>query len=278
MTLPTFLGIGVPRGGTTWLHELLAAHPAVYVPAKLKEVRFFDRYYGKGLEWYQEFFPPAEQASCYQAIGEVTPGYLSCEQCPERIAQVDSIVKFIAILRNPIDRAHSHYLFRVRLDNYTGTFEEFLSEYSGAIKWGLYSQGIKRYLRYFGREQILILIHEHAFADVSETISTLARFLGVDPGLFPAGAGQTQVNRSYVPRFRHAYTLATLANTHLRQKEYYWLMNLAKRLGVKRMFGQIDAPAQRVMREDTRQYLRNLFSGDRADLEMLLQVDLSHWQ
>ena len=56
MTLPTFLGIGVPRGGTTWLHTTLISHPDVYMPTRRKEVRFFDRYYERGLGWYETFF------------------------------------------------------------------------------------------------------------------------------------------------------------------------------------------------------------------------------
>ena len=53
MTLPTFLGIGVQRGGSTWLHTLLTSHPDVYLPTRRKEVRFFDRDYERGLKWYE---------------------------------------------------------------------------------------------------------------------------------------------------------------------------------------------------------------------------------
>ena len=61
MTLPTFLGIGVQRAGTTWLHTLLNSHPDVYMPTHRKEIRFFDRYYERGLSWYEEFFCPAQE-------------------------------------------------------------------------------------------------------------------------------------------------------------------------------------------------------------------------
>ena len=60
MTLPTFLGIGVPRAGTTWLHTLLAGHPDVYLPTRRKEIRFFDRYHDLGTAWYEAFFAAAE--------------------------------------------------------------------------------------------------------------------------------------------------------------------------------------------------------------------------
>ena len=60
--LPNFIGIGVPRAGTTWLHELLDMHPDVAVPQRRKEVHFFDRYYDKGMAWYSSFFPPDHEA------------------------------------------------------------------------------------------------------------------------------------------------------------------------------------------------------------------------
>ena len=91
MTLPTFLGIGAMRAGTTWLHDLLASHPDVFVPARRKEVNFFSFYYERGLSWYERFFPPESEAQNYRAIGEISPIYLYCDPCPERIASMSLI-------------------------------------------------------------------------------------------------------------------------------------------------------------------------------------------
>ena len=65
MTLPTFVGIGVPRAGTTWLHTLLEGHPQVYLPTRRKEVRFFDRHFEHGPDWYEGFFCPPDEAARY---------------------------------------------------------------------------------------------------------------------------------------------------------------------------------------------------------------------
>ena len=81
MTLPTFLGIGVPRAGTTWLHQLLSAHPDVFLPSRRKEVRFFDRHHEEGQGWYEGFFCPPDEADRYSAIGEISPQYLYCDAC-----------------------------------------------------------------------------------------------------------------------------------------------------------------------------------------------------
>ena len=61
--LPNFLGIGVPRGGTTWLHELLSSHSEVYMPTQRKEIHYFDRFYDRGSSWYEDFFPSDEALS-----------------------------------------------------------------------------------------------------------------------------------------------------------------------------------------------------------------------
>ena len=99
MTLPTFLGIGAPKAGTTWLYNLLVEHPQVYVSQRLKEVSYFNRNYDRGQAWYESFFPGESEASAYCALGEVTPSYLHCEQCPERINMLLDNPKLIAILR-----------------------------------------------------------------------------------------------------------------------------------------------------------------------------------
>ena len=80
MTLPSFLVIGAQRAGTSLLHQILLAHPDVYVPAQRKEVHYFDRYFERGVEWYQSYFPAADAAGRYRAIGEITPDYLATEE------------------------------------------------------------------------------------------------------------------------------------------------------------------------------------------------------
>ena len=134
MTLPTFLGIGVLRGGTSWLHELLASHPETFVPMRRKKVCFFDQYYELGLHWYRMFFTDEVEAERYQYIGEITPGYLHCPRCPERIASLPSITKLILIVLNPIDRAYSHYGLVVRAWKTSESFETFFSLRPQAIE------------------------------------------------------------------------------------------------------------------------------------------------
>ena len=101
--LPNFLCIGAQRAGTTWLYDLLASHPEVYVPSRRKEVHYFDWYYDRGLSWYTRFFPPQGEVARYRAVGEVTPDYLYDSTCPKHISETLPSVKLIAILCNPVD-------------------------------------------------------------------------------------------------------------------------------------------------------------------------------
>jgi hypothetical protein len=274
MTLPTFLGIGAPRSGTTWLHELLASHPDVYVPTRRKEVRFFDRYPERDLQWYAKFFPSDGEAGRYQAIGEISPGYLYCSGCPERIASIPSITRLILMLRNPVDRLYSDYGERIRSRNFSGPFEDFLS-LASRIQYGFYSPRIRDYLRYFGRDQILVLIFEHTVTNVPKTKETLACFLGIAVERFPPTAGTKKVNRSYFPKRRPApHALVKWVY----EKLYGWdldrLASLITRAG--ELFGE--AGPLPPMKQEARQHLIEVYKDEVRELESLLQLDLECWR
>ena len=218
MTLPTFLGIGVPRGGTTWLHALLSSHPDVYMPTIRKEIRFFEKYYERGLSWYETFFCPPEQADTYQAIGEISTQYYDCEECPKRIFTTLPDSKLIIMLRHPINRAYSHYGFRVQRSNYRGSFEDFLATLPNVLEKGFYSRYLKQYLRYFDRNQILALLFEDVFVDTFKTKKTIADFLDIDVDKFPSSGTNGKVNASSVPTYQSLYGFVVKTGRRLRRR------------------------------------------------------------
>lgn len=283
--LPAFLGLGVPKAGTTWLHHLLAGHPEVWMPVRRKEVRFFTTHYDEGLDWYAGFFPAGEEAARYGAVGEITPEYFHWQQgrCAERIAGVPSIRKFILSLRNPVDRAFSAYGHRVRNYNYRGTFEDFMAERPHEIACGHYARHLDVYLRRFEREQFLILLFENLFDDVEATKRRLAAFLEVDSARFPAEAGQEAMNRTYIPRFRGAFALAQKGLRALRRRELGGALGFIHRSGIgpltKRLMGRRSKEdALPPMRPETRARLIRRYADDVRRLEALAGLDLSAWK
>jgi hypothetical protein len=103
VTLPDFLVIGAGKSGTTSLAAYLDAHPDVFM-AHQKEIRFFDRYWHEGVDWYAAKFAGAEGK---RAVGEASPSYLQSPDAPARVAETLPGVRLIATLRDPIDRAFS---------------------------------------------------------------------------------------------------------------------------------------------------------------------------
>ena len=172
MTLPTFLGIGVPRGGTTWLHTWLDSHPQVCMSTRRKEVRFFDRHYERGLGWYESFFCPPEERDRYSAVGEISPQYYLDPDCAKRIAAALPDVRLVVMMRHPVTRAYSNYGFCVQRANYRGSFERFLIDQPNALDKGFYGRHLRRYLRHFERDQILALVLEQSLADIGATQAT----------------------------------------------------------------------------------------------------------
>jgi hypothetical protein len=164
----------------------------------------------------------------------------------------------------------------VRNKNLAESFEGFLESSQYAIQRGFYSPPLKDYLCYFRRNQILALIHEQVVTDVSEAKKTLAGFLGVSLDRFPDRITTQKVNRSYIPRFRSGYALAARSAWFLRGLSLDRFVGVAKRLGVKRLFGEGDPKPP--MEADTRKCLRELYRDEVNELEQLMQIDLKYWK
>jgi hypothetical protein len=276
LPFPTFLGIGVPRAGTTWLRALLSEHPAVFIPTRRHEIFYFDLYYDRGPGWYEKFFPSDGEAANYQAIGEITPFYLYGPDCPERIAR-QGVEKLVLVLRNPVDRAWSYYAHMMHNGAFRGSFEEFLGEPRfAAIEHGYYAKYLRRYLPYFGRKQIMVLVFEDAIRDTLGTKERNAGFLGIDPNGFPTASGSRAVNSSFLPRARRIYSLAFGVSRVLRRWDLDFVVNAAKRMGIKEVFGT--GGTLPPMSRELAKRLREGYRADMSDLEQLLGISLAPWQ
>ncbi len=138
--LPGFIIIGATRSGTTSLYEYLASHPSMLAPVK-KETAFFNYAYNNNSNWYRMYFSTIDEKEKAENIrknsiitGEATPSYLIDPRVPKRILSLLPKVKLIALLRNPIDRAISHYHLNVLLGIEKLSFEQAVKNESERIK------------------------------------------------------------------------------------------------------------------------------------------------
>jgi hypothetical protein len=136
--LPDFLLIGAQKAGTTSLYSYLAAHPGVR-PAARKEVHYFDVNYARGEDWYRAMFPTeralggAGAAGRRSITGEASPYYLFHPLAAERAAQLVPDARLIVLLRDPVERAWSHYLHEVAAGRETLSIEDALDAESSRL-------------------------------------------------------------------------------------------------------------------------------------------------
>lgn len=203
--LPNFLIIGTQRGGTTSLYNCLVQHPRIR-GSSLKEVHYFDLNHRKGPLWYRSHFPLSFSLGGEVKIltGEASPYYLFHPLVPERVHQVLPQVKLIVMLRNPVERAISHYHYMVSLGAERLPLEEAIAREPlrlagesvriredphykstnhrryGYLSRGLYYDQLRNWMGPFAREAFLILSSEEFFRDCRRVLKRVYEFLGLD--------------------------------------------------------------------------------------------------
>lgn len=190
-----FLIAGTQKGGTTALATFLSEHPKICV-AKKKEIHFFDRdeFFNDSLPNYDEYHRHFPDVGNRKRIGEATPIYMYWKPAPKRIKEYNPNIKLILILRNPIERAYSHYIMEkrrkaekfpfsmaIRLEKLrcASAFPKQHRVYS-YIDRGFYSKQIKNMLKYFSSEQILFLRTEDLRQKHDITINRICDFLCIE--------------------------------------------------------------------------------------------------
>jgi len=205
--LPDFIIIGVQKGGTSSLFDYLKQHPNIKTSV-FKEVHYYDFQYKKGVKWYRSFFPfyKKDKSILY---GEASPYYFFHPLVPERIYKDNPNIKLILLLRDPIDRAYSHYQMERRKGREKlKSFEEAISKETERLEGGYativsekksydyshqvysylargcYDEQIKRWLKYFKREQLFVIKSEDFFESPYQYLERIYQFLDI-PVIFP---------------------------------------------------------------------------------------------
>lgn len=199
---PDFVIIGAQRGGTTSLHAYLRSHPDIDTPAK-KEIHFLTDRFERGADWYIGQFPAAVPEAT--VVGEATPYALFHPLAPLRLREVAPTAKIIVLLRNPVDRAYSHYQHERARGHENLSFEDALaaepSRLSGVeeqlisgeiltsdvhkrasyVARGRYAEQLERWFSVFPRQQFMILRSEDLYAGPAAVTRQVTEFLGIQP-------------------------------------------------------------------------------------------------
>ena len=223
MTMPNFFIIGAQKAGTTSLYHYLKQHPQVYMSPR-KEPHFFEGMHSDFLRPgrrstpvtelgdYQALF---EGVSGEKAIGEASTSYLYSPKAPALIERSIPEAKLIAILRDPVERAYSNFLYCVQVGREPlASFAEALEAEETRMqdKWGslwyyrqkgFYYAQVRRYFDTYGRDRVGIWLYEDLRDDPVKMLRDVFRFLDVDEGFVPDMA--IEHNPSGLPRSRTLY-------------------------------------------------------------------------
>lgn len=270
--LPDFVVIGAQRSGTSSLAHYLSGHPEIYIAAS-KEVHFFDWEFHRGISWYERHFASAREP----VAGEATPSYMYTPGAMERMAHHLPDARLVAILRNPIDRAYSHYWFnrsqkKERLSFADAIRREAERLSSGDprsrhafsyVDRGRYIRQLRRVAELYPRSSVHVVVFEDMKADAAGAFRDLCTFLGVDADVEVPRVGGT-TNR-YVEY--HSLLLKDLTPKLPRP-----VRKLAGRVNRKRT-----SPYE-PMDEATRNALRETFRDDNEALRRWLDRDDPLWE
>lgn len=292
--LPNFLIVGGPRCGTTYLYKCLTEHPDIYMAglSYSGDINFFNPgsqisaicYYDRGLDWYQRLFDGRRGET---AVGEKSAHYFADPEVAPRIFKHIPDAKLIAVIRNPVERAYSDFWYsRGKLPPGI-TFVDACLSSTGYERWlvpsGLYYQHLQRFLEFFPRDRIHIVVNDFLQRDPRTELAKLFKFLSVDSTFIPSCVDQ-KINGAIGPG-TSIYRLRSIG--HHVKKNYPSIFRALKQFpttGLERYIGSrmskiaVEAEYPPMPVADRRR-LASVFAADTRQMGTYLSIDLpSMWQ
>jgi hypothetical protein len=284
-----FLIIGAEKSGTTWLADRLRQHPKIFIPAEKELFYFNERFFespelpnfnaSQPLAWYLAFFDPAAPD---QIKGEASPAYLWDKAAPGRIAAFDPDLKLIAVLRDPIERAFSQYLYFIQRGLLAKqSFENALETRLDFLTRGLYAEQLLRYFDLFPSGQVRVGFFDDLKSAPRLFLGGIQAYLGV-PEHVPDDL-EAPANVTGIPRFPLLNRGIAWVRYPLRKYNPPGLIRFLRRSGLARLQERVRLANTRPMRArpamlpETRSRLCAYFRDDVETLQEITGRDLSSW-
>ena len=301
---PSFFLVGAAKSGTTSVCAYLESHTELYL-SPVKEPNYFgsdilpelfSKSYRKSLDVFDTASPLEKKqiafirnGSEYQSLfsgnqhalkaGECSTSYLFSSAAAEELKRFNPEAKILIILRNPLERAYSHYLMAVQMGLESRDFlEAFKNDREEKEKgWGIsqlyyelgsYPDQVKRYLDHFGEEQVKVMLFEDWTGQLKETQESICKFLNVS--IF-AGLENEVLNKSVSPKNPKLHAMLMK----------FGIKDLAKKMLPKKIFENFKKQQYKaensVLATHERAYLKQVYQEEILELEKLIKRDLSNW-
>jgi hypothetical protein len=269
--LPDFLLIGAQKSGTSTVNRMLGNHPDVFMPTD--EIHYFDRFYDRSPRWYAGHFCAATPG---QRLGEGSPEYMVDPVARRRINDDLPDVRLLCILRDPVERAYSHYWhnrtrgheprdFRDALDTSTAPIGPSASPRDrlrfAYVERGLYARQLRQIALDIPSADLLVVF----FDDLRNDPARLRRAIYAHVGVDPAWDAPLPRPRNQFVTYRSQRLRPAIRHLPVRP-----LRRLLGRANVRySSYPQLD--------EQTRASARSRFADDIAELAVMTGRDLSAW-
>ncbi|MEY4767809.1 MAG: hypothetical protein RL637_448 [Pseudomonadota bacterium] len=291
MKYPDFFIVGAMKSATTSVYQALAQHPQLYL-SPIKEPNYFcndiiqtriqqqDSWnYIPTIEAYLALF---NQANSTQKCGEASVSYLLSHIAAEKIYQANPQAKIIMILRNPIQRAYSHYqmacAFGIETESFSSAIRRPIIQYPYMIyqHWnlylmaGLYYAAVKRYLDYFPAQQVSIIFYDQLQKQFQQILFNICHQLEVSPELLPNSIPFSmtakQARFSYLNRYLYQSGIKKSLSVYLPRSWINFFKNY--------YYQPIHSPQISITDQH---FLQQFFADDILNLSQLLNTDLTDW-
>jgi hypothetical protein len=285
MNKPNFIIAGAQKSGSTYIWSMLRQHPDIFFPEE-KEINFFNTSSRSDFD-IVEYAQLFDGAGDFQIKGEASPRYLFYSHVPKLMHELNSKLKLVFILRNPVLRAESHYLHNVRDGFESLSFEKAIEEEEFRIRKdefslraysyvgrGLYAKQIKEYFNYFAKEQVLLLKFEDFMKDKEKGFEKLHSFLGVSD--FDYSEKQSTKNeRKYIKyRWLNNITHNQFAKTCSKVLPRNTIVSIKN--AIKKM--NQTQETQKITNKKTIAHIKKKTVSDVEELEGITGWDLSEWK
>ena len=275
---PEFFIVGAPRTGTTSLHEYLNEIPEIFMCPK--ECGYFSKFSIGRIESLQEYKNLFMDATSDQLIGESTAIYLRDPDTPDKIYKANNKAKIIIILRDPIERAYSHYLMYKRNGYETESFSKKLGAYDKNKPQGefhdyiimpsYYFDSVSKYVKLFGRNQIKICIYEEFASNTEKIVAETLDFLGINSSL-PKNIGKKYNDFAHPLGKPQNFFIKNSVSKNIGRR----LLPQSTRLSIKNFLS--DKNSKPKLKENDILKLHEFFVNDVTKIQELLQQKLQ-WQ
>ncbi len=300
--MPDFVIIGAQKAASTYVQLSLRDHPQVYLP--YSETPFFQDpdYDPDRLDILESYFEDADLSDVRQ-LGIKRPDYLGRAECPKRIHRHIPDAKLIVVLRDPVQRLVSAYYHYVKTGFIppvhvnegvpkilSGEWDKKYPRSVEIIEYGMYYKHLKRYLNFFEKRQIKVIMYERLKNKNIETVQNIYNYLGVDASYIPSSSNKRPKSSVY-----DLSRLKRIRSANMSINKYYRCGTRMKRIPLNKNIisylkyaflkgiNYIDMLTKKrdkkpELKKSLKEKVKDEYQEDIYSLEDLLKTSLDHWK